>query len=434
VNIDSNKFFQEKPRGAPAEPRGRQRIESLDVLRGVAVLGILVMNITSFTMPTAAYSNPYVYGDMTGWNYWFWALSHLLAREKFFSLFSMLYGASMLLLAEKSAARGESPASVHYRRSAWLLLFGLMHAYLLWHGDVLVYYALTGLAVFQLREGPPRLMLVAALGCLAVGVGLVVLMAAATPILPETIRQEILLEVSPPEDVIAEEVETYRSGWGAIAAHRFVQLLAMHFGLFPLMLCWRVAGLMLLGMVLYRWRFLTGDASRRVYAGGVVAAVALGLLPTACSIALTPAPLWEGNPLAAKLALSIPNYVASVFTALGWASLVMLWCKRTRAGRLRRALGAVGRMAFTNYLTQTLICTTLFFGYGFGLFGWLERVELFGVVVAIWLAQLLWSSLLMRRFRYGPFEWLWRKLTYAGIHKGPASRVSAPPPLPRAPR
>jgi uncharacterized protein len=126
----------------------KDRIVSLDVLRGVAVLGILVMNIQSFSMPSAAYINPTAYGDLTGINKWIWIISHILASGKFMSIFSILFGAGVLIFIQNAQARGEKAFALHFRRMGWLLLFGLIHGYLLWSGDILVCYSLCGMVIW----------------------------------------------------------------------------------------------------------------------------------------------------------------------------------------------------------------------------------------------------------------------------------------------
>src|SRR5688572_28004212 len=121
-----------------------ERIESMDVLRGFALLGILLMNIQSFSMITAAYLNPTAYGDLTGVNFWVWTLSHLLAAEKFISIFSMLFGACVVHMWRRAEHNGASATRLHYRRVGWMILFGLLHAHLLWYGDILYTYGMCG--------------------------------------------------------------------------------------------------------------------------------------------------------------------------------------------------------------------------------------------------------------------------------------------------
>src|SRR5438046_2779024 len=146
-----------------------ERIVPMDVLRGFALLGILVMNIQSFAMVGAVYDNPTAYGDLKGANFLVWLLSHLLADQKFISIFSMLFGAGILLLWQRAEASGGRPARLHYRRMSWLILFGLLHAYLLWYGDILVIYGMCGLFVYLFRRKSPRTLFATALVFAMVG-------------------------------------------------------------------------------------------------------------------------------------------------------------------------------------------------------------------------------------------------------------------------
>ena len=147
------------PVPAPLAPLGATgRMVELDLLRGVALLGILPMNIMAFAMPAAAYFNPTLYGDLTGANLWIWALTHLLAAEKLMTIFSMLFGAGILLMADRATASGRRAGALHIRRMFWLIVFGLMHAYLLWFGDVLVWYGALRtprLSAPRPQAGPP---------------------------------------------------------------------------------------------------------------------------------------------------------------------------------------------------------------------------------------------------------------------------------------
>ena len=131
------------------------RIISLDILRGFAILGILIMNIQSFSMITAAYVNPTAYGDLTGINKWTWIISHIIADNKFMTIFSILFGAGIVLMSDKIKKAGRKQAGIYYRRIFWLFVIGMVHAYLFWYGDILVCYAVCGLIVFLFRNLKP---------------------------------------------------------------------------------------------------------------------------------------------------------------------------------------------------------------------------------------------------------------------------------------
>jgi len=133
-----------------------ERIVPIDVLRGFALLGILVMNIQSFAMPDAAYMNPTAYGDLSGANFAVWLLSHVFADQKFMTIFSMLFGAGIVLMTSRAEARQGRSAALHYRRMGALWVIGMLHAYLLWYGDILYSYAMCGLLVYLFRNFRPR--------------------------------------------------------------------------------------------------------------------------------------------------------------------------------------------------------------------------------------------------------------------------------------
>ena len=145
---------------APQPVAEKERIVSIDALRGFALLGILYMNIQAFSMVSAAYMNPTAYGDLHGANYAVWLAGHLLADLKFMSIFSMLFGAGIFLMTSHVEAAGRRPAPLHYRRMGWLMLFGLLHGSLLWYGDILYDYALCGMLVYLFRKRRPRTLMI----------------------------------------------------------------------------------------------------------------------------------------------------------------------------------------------------------------------------------------------------------------------------------
>jgi len=183
------------------------RIVSIDLLRGVAVLGILIMNIQHFSMPTAAYINPSAYGDLTGLNRWVWIISHMLASGKFMSIFSILFGAGILLFTQRAELKGLNSAVLHYRRMGWLLLFGLMHAYLLWTGDILVSYSLCGMLVFLFRSKRPTTLIRIACAFFLVPLLLDFLFAWSIPYWPEQAVDSTMESWSPGAGIIQHHLE-----------------------------------------------------------------------------------------------------------------------------------------------------------------------------------------------------------------------------------
>ncbi len=400
----------------PAKPTEvGSRIKSLDVLRGFALLGILVMNIQLFAMPIAAYGNPTAWGDLSGINLGVWTLSQLLASQKFLTLFSLLFGAGICLFADRIEARGGRPAVWHYRRMGWLLAFGLAHAYLLWVGDILVPYAVCGCLVYLARRWRPRTLLVAGSALFSVTSLVFLLVGAAllVPGLPEEVTQEVEMEWAPDSSALDAEIAAYRGGWSGQQPLRMEQALGIHLGTVPFFVLWFCGGLMLIGMALYKWGVLSAAKDDRFYRR----LTAVGLLAGAPLVAFG---IWWN--FAGDWSWQRSMFFGELFNtwgcvpmALGYLGLVMLAVRRGILPDLQARLAAVGRMAFTNYLLQTVLCTSIFYGHGLGLYGRVERYQQLLVVFAVWALQLWLSPIWLRRFSYGPLEWAWRTLTYGRL-------------------
>jgi uncharacterized protein len=400
-----------------------QRIGSLDVLRGFALLGILTVNIGSFSMPSAAYFDPTAYGDLTGMNGWVWRMIHLLADLKFMAIFSMLFGAGIVLSSQRSESRGHSPTGLHYRRMAWLIVFGLLHAHLLWYGDILYWYGMCGLVVYLFRRLSPRWLIAWGVLSLSVASGIMLAAAATVDQWPPEVLEQVNEELKPPVEVKGAEVAIYQSAWLEQMDKRVPQALEMETNTFVYWAAWRVSGLMLLGMALFKLGVFSAERSRRFYWALIAVAVLVGAPVVGYGIAYNFAIDWEA-PYFFCLGLQF-NYWASILVSLGWVGAVMLLCQRG-VSRLTRRLAAVGRTAFSNYILQTVICTAIFYGHGFGLFGEVDRVTQAGIVLAIWAFQLTLSPIWLRYFHFGPLEWLWRSLTY--LRRQPLRRASTAPP------
>jgi len=404
------------------------RIDSIDVLRGVALLGILVMNIQLLAMPQAAYFHPPAYGDLTGANLCVWITGRMLADQKFMTIFSMLFGAGIVLMAGRSEARGES-GRLHYRRMGWLLVIGLLHGHLLWAGDILFLYAVCGMLVYPLRRQPPGRLLV--LGTVLVGVASAILVVTglSLPYWPGEERAEFLAEAwQPTPAMIDAELCAYRGEWidqqpvRSEAALGFETVVLLTWGL------WRAGGLMLIGMALFAQGVFSARRSFRFYAALTSLALAIGLPIQGYGISLD----FERGWSAWSFFLGVQfNYWGSLVVSLGYVGAVMLACRSPALRRFTLPFASVGQAALTNYLLQTVICTTIFYGHGLGWFGSVDRVGQAGVVAGVWAAQLIASPLWLRRYRFGPAEWVWRSLTY-GI-RPPLRRVLTSSPVERAP-
>jgi uncharacterized protein len=412
---------------------GVERIGAMDVLRGVAVLGILLMNITAFALPFAANFDPTLGGGHTGVNLWVWAVNTALFEGKMRAIFSMLFGAGMLVLTSRFERRGlgAESADVYYRRLLWLLAFGLFHAYFIWWGDILFFYAVLGLFLYPLRRLPPRALIAAGLILLAIGAGRGLLsaieMRAAQSAAIEadaaaksgqtlTDVQKAaqadwtrrLREAHPTED-LSREIAAYRGGYldalqqraGFLASAQAQWL--YHYFVFD------IGGMMLVGIGLFKWDVFSARLSFRAYALLALAGYGIGVPLAAYAVRHDISSGFDPVTMAFG---TVTHAIARLPVTLGHVAIVMLVWK---AGLLRWAtspLAAVGQTAFSCYIIESLICTTVFYGHGFGLFAHLQRYQLYFVVAGVWVTLLIASPLWLSRFRFGPLEWVWRSLTY----------------------
>lgn len=394
----------------PAPVTGAERILALDVLRGFAVLGILVMNVQSFAMPFAAYSNPTHWGEPGLLGYWLWGFAALFAEQKFMTIFSLLFGAGVALMLERLEERGAKVARVHYRRAVGLMLIGAAHAYLLWYGDILFTYGACALLLYFFRRVRPTRLLIIGIAALCISPLVGQGFQLALPHMPPETREQIMSGMSPSDEMIAAEAEIYRGGWWQQMQHRVPTSIMLETVVLLMFTLWRAGGLMLIGMALYKWGVVTAARPPTFYRRLAVVGFCLGF-------PLAGAALWwnlrHGFSFEATwFSNGVLNYVGSLGVSLGYIACVMLWCLSRRPGTGTRALGAVGRMALTNYLLQTILCTLIFYGHGLGLFGHVDRAQQWLVVLAVWAFQLAVSPWWLARFRFGPFEWLWRSMTY----------------------
>jgi uncharacterized protein len=387
------------------------RIATLDTVRGIAVMGILAMNIVAFAMPFAAYMNPSAYGGDTGTNLASWLFSTVLIDGKMRGLFSILFGASTLLVIQKAEAAGRGGAGAHYRRMIFLLIFGLIHFYFIWFGDILSLYAMCGMIIYAFRNLSPKALTRWALGFFAISFLLFsafALSAAADHSPANEARKQIEMETGASSPRIQDELEIYRGPYSGQVELRLIEETAFPFQGF-IAFGWETIGLMLVGMALFKTGYLTGAWEPARYRRWAAWCFGLGI-PGAAALAAME--INSGFDAAivfgSAVAWSMPF---DVLLAMGWAALVILWVKRGGMRPLRDRVAAAGRMAFTNYLMTSIVMTAIFYGYGLGLFGDLNRFSLWLPVVGMWALMLAWSKPWLERHHYGPLEWLWRSLS-----------------------
>lgn len=389
----------------------QSRIVAIDAVRGFAVLGILVMNIVAFGLPFGAYDDPRVAGGADGADAVAWVIASACADGKMRGLFTMLFGVSLLVVADSAAANGNNPAAIHYRRMGVLLGIGMLHGYLLWYGDILAEYALAGAILFagwRWRTAAlfyTAAVLFAATVAMAVAncVDLAVLRdAAAAPGAPAATRTAWRAFTIPDLTAPAKEILGYRGNFTQVMATRLADLGELQQGL-PIYLI-EAVGTAAFGMALYRSGYFT-----RWYpqTHRMIAIIGLGAgLPVSAAIAAMVART-QFDPVTASFG-ALLSLIVRPAIVLGYASVVILLVDSGRSGWLSAQLAAAGQMALSNYLATSIAMTTIFYGTGFGWFGVLSRAQLYPLVLGMWAAILIWSQPWLRRFRYGPVEWLWR--------------------------
>lgn len=423
-------------RVAPTAPVLKSdRIDSLDILRGVAVFGILLMNISAFGLIWQAYGNPNAAGGNTGLNLTLFEVMNVGFEGTMRGIFSLLFGAGIVLMTERMEASGAglTTAEIHFRRMSWLMLFGFIHwSLLLWTGEILFAYSLCGFLLFAFRKLAAKWQF--AMGIAALMIAAVVLNQEYHETVELSDKAGRLVEATRDGATIAPELQMTLDAWNEKVSHTIpspestAMFNAWHSGSYreavagqwefsrefqwndlPFWLFTDMMPFMLIGMALLKWRVLSAARDAKVYALMMVGGYALGIPLGIYELGI----LSSGNYGAVAAAEAGRTYEFSRLAMVcGHLGLLLL---AIRLGVLRwfqRALAAAGQMALTNYIGQTLICTMLFYGFGFGLYGQLNRAQLYLLVLAIAAAQMVFSVIWLKNFRFGPLEWVWRSLTY----------------------
>ena len=408
------------------------RIRSIDTLRGVALLGILLMNIIAFGLPYASYFNPVFDSNLEGINLSTYIAMDIFVEGSMRGIFSMLFGAGFLLFITKPDADEDLVRGLYFRRTVLLILIGLFNAYILvWPGDILFTYGVAGLLLYVFRHySAKKLALIS-----GVIFALLAIMHTASHMGSRGLREEVLEIEALPASIELNEVQQQKlAEWdtfldqqlftpelveqdlqirkgGYIETFQFLvpfNLIIQTVGLVASGL-WDALAMMLLGMAFMKWGIFNASRSMRFYLGMFVIGFGTGL----------PINYFEVNAFVSSgfeiywEAANRPTYdLGRLLVAIGYIGLIMMICKSGILHLLRSALASVGQMALTNYLSQSLICNAIFMGWGFNLLGELDRFQIYYVVLGVWLFQLIVSPIWLRYFRFGPAEWLWRSLTY----------------------
>lgn len=403
----------------PDLPKAQQRVESLDLIRGIAVMGIVIANMSGFGALHLEHQWPSVDGPLTGGEKIAWLLQYMFVDGKLRGLFSLLFGVGMVIFLERAKARGAPAMWLQLRRLFWLLLFGLFHYFVLFPGDILHNYAVAGLVVLLFLWVPPKWLF-----------GVAAFLFVANTYMPATsllgYRDFENAALAAPEDSelrheyadeIAKEVADARAEGEVVATGSLPEIVEMRVRTLSAPLVnhperWlsEYALLMLMGAGLYRMGFFSGAFSRRKMLWWGIAGIAVS------AAASLPLGLWtmrEGFPRALNLFVFYgPVYAIRLPMILGFAAVLVATSQAILQSGIGERIAAAGRMAFSNYLGTSLLMALIFQGWGLGLFNQFDKVERLALVLLAWAIILLWSKPWLARFRFGPLEWLWRCLTY----------------------
>ena len=371
-----------------------ERNVTLDFVRGVAILGILLLNISAFGLPKAAYLNPAWSGSASLSDAWTWALLDLLAQVKFLTLFALLFGAGLQLLLPRGKRWIQS-------RLTLLALLGFIHGLFFWDGDILLAYALVGLVSWRMVREAHHIKSLFNTGVVLYLTGIAVL------VLLGMISGTAANRSWAPDAANLQYEQYWKLHGGMEAVSNRADMLSDNLLALGAQYGWQLAGMMLMGAALMRSGWLKGQFSLRHYRRTGALLVAAGMAVNLPAIFAQWYLTWDYRWCA--FLLQAPRELSAPLQAIGYAALAWGYWPQLCRFRLVGAIACVGRMALTNYLLQTLICTTLF--YHLGLFMRFDRLQLLAFVPPIWAVNLLVSSLWLRRFRQGPVEWLWRQLT-----------------------
>ncbi|EIV6531248.1 DUF418 family protein [Klebsiella pneumoniae] len=371
-----------------------ERNVTRDFVRGVAILGILLLNISAFGLPKAAYLNPAWSGSASLSDAWTWALLDLLAQVKFLTLFALLFGAGLQLLLPRGKRWIQS-------RLTLLALLGFIHGLFFWDGDILLAYALVGLVSWRMVREAHHVKSLFNTGVVLYLTGIAVL------VLLGLISGTAANRSWAPDAANLQYEQYWKLHGGMEAVSNRADMLSDNLLALGAQYGWQLAGMMLMGAALMRSGWLKGQFSLRHYRRTGALLVAAGMAVNLPAIFAQWYLAWDYRWCA--FLLQAPRELSAPLQAIGYAALAWGYWPQLCRFRLVGAIACVGRMALTNYLLQTLICTTLF--YHLGLFMRFDRLQLLAFVPPIWAVNLLVSSLWLRRFRQGPVEWLWRQLT-----------------------
>jgi uncharacterized protein len=416
----------------------QERIVIIDSLRGIALLGILMMNIPGFAMPNPSWTDPTVLNEIGTINYKVWYFIEWFLEGSQRALFSTLFGAGIIVFTSRLEQRGAGimAAELFMRRQLWLLVFGLINAFLfLWFWDILYAYAIAGAFLFAFRRLEPKTLIICAVICLGlqtarenrdfygdkdiIAKGEAVLAMDTTQTkLTEDQKSELQAMQGLKKESSLENKQKRAEKNVKMVQGGFASVYKVHGDRSEMMettflyhIIFDIFVFMFIGMAFYKMGILQGEYPIKTYL--MLAFFGLGIGLYLSYLRLAPHIAYNFNHFDIAKNTSFSFYeISRSIRAIGIFGLIMTVYKTGLFNWLFSLLRPVGQMAFTNYLMQSVVCGLIFYGFGFGLFGKLQRYEVYFVVAAVWLFQIIVSNIWLRYFRFGPMEWLWRSLTY----------------------
>ena len=412
------------------------RIQSLDIMRGIVLLGILLMNINGMGL-SKAYDNPTVSGGATSWDLYTWITTNMFFEGTMRSLFSLLFGVGMFVLLDRLEKKGAGieAANIYFRRLTWLLVFGLIHSYLLlWVGEILYNYALMGFLLFSFRKmAPKKLILISAL---LISIGTLWEFSRYNDDLKLVEQVAVAKQYKLKGKELTKELKEASDKWEKIEHEKSPEAIKenetnMHKGYFDIVAflapinthsnendpyrydVWDVLSMMLLGIALFKLNILSAEKSFTFYGLMALLSYGIGLIINYYEINL----ILKSNFSYMGFSKSyLTYYLGKTTVAMGHVASIMILCKLPILNWLKQSLAAVGKMALTNYVMHSVFAIFIFTGVGFGMFGKLQRHELLYVVFSIWIFQMIMSPIWLKYYQFGPLEWIWRNLSYQKKH------------------
>ena len=330
------------------------------------------------------------------------------------NIFSILYGAGIILVTSRAELKTGKSIGLHYRRTFWLLILGLIHAHLIWYGDILVAYSISALILFPLRKLRPSVQFIIGVFLFSIHSIIYLFFGNTINYWPSESISETAQSWAPTIERINYEIEMITGTLSQQVQHNSAVATYLETNYFiSLYGFWRVSGLMLIGMSLYKCGFLIANKSNAYYKKVTLIVLPTGFIIVIIGVIKNFNADW--NWTYSMFLGSQFNYWGSLLISIGYISLIMLFSKYSYLNSFKKRLASIGQMALTNYIVQSVISVLIFFGVGFSLFGQVDRWIQVLIVLTIWFLQLLWSKPWLNRYRYGPLEWLWRSLSYGKI-------------------